>query len=415
MSIVRMNVADFSAAQAPALEAARPLYDRYVVPSYARSLSVVRGSGCWLWDEGGRRYLDFGGGVAVNCLGHAHPRMGEALRRQAEVMIHCSNLYYHPLQGELARKLVNLTGPGKVFFCNSGAEANEGLLKLARRVGHAQGRHEVITALNSFHGRTFAGISATGQQKVKDTFEPLLPGFVHVPYNDLAAVEAAITERTAAVLIEGIQGEGGIHSATPEYLLGLRQLTRRHGIMLLWDGVQCGCYRTGRFHSYQTLLAGTAGGADFRPDGIAMAKSLGGGFPIGAVWIAEPYQDVFQPGSHGSTFGGTPLACAVALAVLDEIESKGLAKNVEVMGARLAEGLRGLMTDKPVIAGVRGVAGMIGLALREEAPAAGACARLREAGLLTVPAGGNALRFLLPYIVTADEIDEALRIVREAL
>jgi acetylornithine aminotransferase/acetylornithine/N-succinyldiaminopimelate aminotransferase len=413
MSIASMNVADFTAEQGPSVEAARPLYDRYVVPSYARSLSVTRGSGSWLWTEDGRRYLDLGGGVAVNCLGHAHPRIGQALQQQAAQLIHTSNLYYHVRQGELARKIVNLTGPGKVFFCNSGAEANEALIKLARRVGHDRGRFEVITALNSFHGRTFAGISATGQQKVKDSFEPLLPGFVHVPYNDLAAVEAAITPRTAAVLIEGIQGEGGIYPATPDYLLGLRALADKHGILLLWDGVQCGCFRTGRFHSYQTILADVPGGAAFLPDGIAMAKSLGGGFPIGAVWIAEPYQDVFQPGTHGSTFGGTPLACAVALAVLDEIESKGLDRNVVTMGKRLADGLRALMPEKPLIAGVRGMAGMIGLVVREDAP--GACARLREAGLLTVPAGGNALRFLLPYTVTADEIDEALRIVRCAL
>ena len=413
MSIVRMNVADFTAVATSSMEAARPLYDRYVVPSYARSLSVTRGCGSWLWAEDGRRYLDLGGGVAVNCLGHAHPRIVQALQQQAAVLIHVSNLYHHAPQGELARKIVQLTGPGKVFFCNSGAEANEALIKLARRVGHAQGKYEVITALNSFHGRTFAGISATGQQKVKDTFEPLLPGFVHVPYNDLAAVEAAITPRTAAVLIEGIQGEGGIYPATPEYLLGLRALADRHGVLLLWDGVQCGCYRTGKFHSYQTLLEGVPGGERFRPDGIAMAKSLGGGFPIGAAWIAEPYQDVFQPGSHGSTFGGTPLACAVALAVLDEIETKGLDRNVVAMGERLATGLRTLQPERPFIVEVRGMAGMIGLIVREDAP--GAAARLREAGLLTVPAGGNALRFLLPYTVTADEIDEALRIVREAL
>lgn len=413
MAILRMNVADFSAGQPAPLEPAQPLCEKYVVPSYRRSISVTRGSGCWLWDEGGKRYLDFGGGVAVNCLGHAHPRMVEVLQRQAAVMTHCSNLYYHRWQGELARKLVALTGPGKVFFCNSGAEANEALIKLARRAGHAQGRYEVITALNSFHGRTMAGISATGQQKVKESYEPLLPGFVHVPFNDLSAVEAAITPRTAAVLIEGIQGEGGIHPARADYLLELRALTRRHGILLLWDGVQCGCYRTGKFHSYQVLLDGVPGGAEFLPDGIAMAKSLGGGFPIGAAWIAEPYQDVFQPGSHGSTFGGSPLACAVALAVLDEIESKGLHRNIVEQGGRLLSGLRQMMTEKPLIMDVRGMGGMIGLALREDA--AGACARLREAGLLTVLAGGEVLRFLPPYLVSPEEIDEALSVVRRAL
>lgn len=413
MSIVRMNVTDFSEAGAAALEPAQPLYDRYVVPSYSRSLSVVRGDGAWIWDEAGKRYLDLGGGVAVNCLGHAHPRIVRTLQEQAAKLIHASNLYYNARQGELARRIVGLTGPGKVFFCNSGAEANEALIKLARRVGSPTGRFEVITALNSFHGRTFAGISATGQQKVKDTFGPLLPGFVHVPFNDLAAVKAAATERTAAVLIEGIQGEGGIHPATPEFLLGLREWTRQHGILLLWDGVQCGCFRTGAFHSYETLLEGVAGGSGFRPDGIAMAKSLGGGFPIGAAWIAEPYQDVFQPGSHGSTFGGTPLACAVALAVLDEIEEKHLPENVVAMGERLKRGLLALMAEKPAITGVRGLGGMVGMIVRDE-PAA-VCARLREGGLLTVAAGSNAVRFLPPLNVSAEEIDEALRIVRETL
>jgi acetylornithine aminotransferase/acetylornithine/N-succinyldiaminopimelate aminotransferase len=414
MSIVRMNVTDFSTVKVDAAEAAKPLFDRYVVPSYARSISVVRGMGSWLWDENGKRYLDLGGGVAVNCLGHSHPRIVETLKTQAAELIHSSNLYYNRWQGRLAQRIVGLTGPGKVFFCNSGAEANETLIKLARRTGHDRGRFEIITALNSFHGRTMAGISATGQQKVKDTYEPLLPGFHHVPFNDLAAVEAAITPRTAAVLIEGIQGEGGIHAATPEYLTGLRALTRRHGILLLWDGVQCGCFRTGRFHSYQTLLQGHEGAADFQPDGIAMAKSLGGGFPIGAAWIAEPWQDVFQPGSHGSTFGGTPLASAVALAVLDEIEENNLAAHVTTMGRRLHQGLLDLQAKKPeAIEGVRGLGGMIGLVVKKDAP--GVCARLREAGLLTVPAGGNAVRFLPPLNVSSEEIDEALRIVDQCL
>jgi acetylornithine/N-succinyldiaminopimelate aminotransferase len=413
MSIVRMNVTDFSAVSAEALEPAQPLFDRYVVPSYSRSISVTRGSGSWLWDESGKRYLDLGGGVAVNCLGHSHPCILNALQVQGSKLIHASNLYYHRPQGELAQKIVALTGAGKVFFSNSGAEANEALIKLARRVGHPQGRFEIITALHSFHGRTMAGISATGQQKVKDTFEPLLPGFVHVPFNDLAAMESARTPQTAAVLIEGIQGEGGITPARADYLLALRAWTRKHGLLLLWDGVQCGCYRTGHFHSYQTLLQDVPGADAFLPDGIAMAKSLGGGFPIGATWMAEPYQDVFQPGSHGSTFGGTPLACAVALAVLAEIEGKGLASHVVSMGERLIQGLHAIARDHAAIVEVRGMGGMIGMIVKEDAP--GVCARLRQAGLLTVPAGGNAVRFLPPLNVSEEEIDEALRLVREVL
>ncbi|MDX6765765.1 MAG: aspartate aminotransferase family protein [Candidatus Methylacidiphilales bacterium] len=412
MSIIRMNVPDFGAMGAVVAEAARPLYERYVVPSYARSLSVTRGAGSWIWDEDGKKYLDLGGGVAVNCLGHAHPRIVETLQQQASTLIHASNLYHHRPQGQLAARLVALTGEGKVFFCNSGAEANEALIKLSRRFGHPEGRFEIITALNSFHGRTMAGISATGQAKVKETFEPLLPGFTHVPYNDLAAIESALTPRTVAVLIEGIQGEGGVQPARADYLLGLRELTRKHGLLLLWDGVQCGCFRTGHFHSYQTILQGLPGGADFLPDGIAMAKSLGGGFPIGAAWIRAPYADLFQPGSHGSTFGGTPLACAVALAVLDEIEEKGLASHVVAMGKRLTTGLEKWKATKPIVE-IRGVGGLIGMALSEDAPAA--CARLRSAGLLTVPATGNVLRFLPPFNVTPDEIDQALAMVEKAL
>jgi len=304
-------------AEAPARTEIEALYDQYVVPTVNRGLTLVRGKGRHAWDDQGRKYLDLGGGVAVSSLGHAHPAIRETLSRQADVLIHSSNLYYNEWQGRLAKQIVGLTGPGKVFFCNSGAEANEALIKLARKFGHAAGgstgRYEVITALNSFHGRTMATLSATGQDKIKHGFEPLLPGFTHVPYNDLAAVEAAITPKTAAVLIEGIQGEGGVFTATPEYLLGLRELTKKHNLLLLWDGVQDGYFRTGRWQSYERILEGVPGGKDFAPDAIAMAKSLGAGYPIGAVWIREPYSNVFGPGSHGTTYGGSPLACAVAL------------------------------------------------------------------------------------------------------
>ena len=263
----------------PARTEVQALYDQYVVPLANRGLTLVRGKGRYAWDDQGRKYLDLGGGVAVNSLGHAHPAIRDTLARQADVLIHSCNLYYNEWQGRLAQRLVELTGPGKVFFCNSGAEANEGLIKLARKFGHDTGRYEIITTLNSFHGRTMATLSATGQDKIKHGFEPLLPGFVHVPFNDLAAIEAAITPKTVAVQIEGIQGEGGVFVATPEYLLGLRELTRKHNLLLLWDGVQCGYFRTGRWQSYERILEGVPGGEDFRPDAIAMAKSLGGRFP----------------------------------------------------------------------------------------------------------------------------------------
>src|SRR6266700_5538400 len=261
--------------------AVQALFQKNVIPSYARfELALSHGSGSYLYDVAGRRYLDLGGGIAVCCLGHAHPAITQALLEQSRKLVHVSNLYYTEPQGRLAEALVNLLGPGKLFFCNSGAEANEGLFKLARRFGHDEGRYEIITALNSFHGRTLAGLAATGQEKVKKGFEPAVPGFRHVPYNDLEAARAAISPATVAILIEGVQGEGGITPATPEYLLGLRQLCDEKKLLLLMDGVQDGHFRTGRFQSFQRILEGVPGAEAFLPDAIAMAKSLGGGFPI---------------------------------------------------------------------------------------------------------------------------------------
>jgi acetylornithine/N-succinyldiaminopimelate aminotransferase len=393
-------------------EQIKTTYDQFVVPSYARSLVLTKGEGCRVWDGEGKEYLDLGGGIAVNCLGHAHPAITKALVEQSQRLIHTSNLYYNEHQGRLARELVTLTGPGKVFFCNSGAEANEGLYKLARKALHDEGRYEIITALNSFHGRTLGGISATGQDKVKKGFEPLVPGFLHVPFNDIQAMRSALTEKTAAILIEGIQGEGGITPATAEYLLELRRLTREKGILLLMDAIQCGFFRTGRFQSYQRILEGVEGAEDFLPDGISMAKSLGGGFPIGAIWIAQPYADVFQPGTHGTTYGGTPLASAVSLAVLEEIRSKHLDDNIRAMGDYLKHELE-KMAGTHSILGVRGLGGMLGLLLDGDVIVA--AGKLRDHGLLLVPAAGNVLRFLPPYNVTKAQIDQALEIIRKTL
>lgn len=388
------------------------LYDRYVVNTVNRGLTLVRGKGRHAWDDQGRKYLDLGGGVAVNSLGHAHPAIRDALARQADTLIHSSNLYYNEGQGRLAKRIVELTGPGKVFFCNSGAESNEALIKLARKFGHGSGRHEIITATNSFHGRTMATLSATGQDKIKEGYDPLVPGFVHVPFNNLAAIEAAITPKTVAVQIEGIQGEGGVFVATPDYLLGLRELTRKGNLLLLWDGVQCGCFRTGRWQSYQRILEGVPGGEDFCPDAIAMAKSLGSGFPLGATWISEAYQNVFVPGSHGTTYGGSPLACAVALTVLEVIEREKLADNIRSRGEQLRQGLEKLVGTRGV-KGVRGYGGLMGMVVDGEP--VGVVARLTAAGLILIPAANQTVRFLPPLNVTADEIAEALRIVEESL
>src|SRR6201996_115828 len=263
-------------------ESIRELFTKNVVPSYGRfELVLSHGAGSYVYDVAGQRYLDLGGGIAVNCLGHAHPAITETLIEQSQKLIHTSNLYYTEPQGRLAAELVKRIGAGKVFFCNSGAEANEGLYKLARKFGHDEGRFEILTAINSFHGRTLAGIAATGQDKVKKGFEPMTPGFRHIPYNDLEAARNAISPATVAILIEGVQGEGGVTPASAEYLLGLRQLCDEKKLLLFMDSVQCGHFRSGRFQSFQRILEGPDGkplpGAEnFLPDGISMAKSLGG-------------------------------------------------------------------------------------------------------------------------------------------
>jgi acetylornithine aminotransferase/acetylornithine/N-succinyldiaminopimelate aminotransferase len=407
-----------------------------VVPSYARfELALSHGSGSYLHDVAGRRFLDLGGGIAVCCLGHAHPEITKALVEQSSKLVHVSNLYYTEPQGRLAEALVNLIAPGKVFFCNSGAEANEGLFKLARKFGHDEGRYEIITAQNSFHGRTLAGIAATGQEKVKKGFEPAVPGFRHVPYNDLAALREAISPATAAVLVEGIQGEGGIRPASPEYLIQLRELCDEKRLLFLMDGVQDGYFRTGRFQSFQRILEDAASSAladsaeqrsaRFLPDGIAMAKSLGGGFPIGAFWVREPYADLLGPGTHATTYGGTPLACAVALRVLEVVRREGLADNARGVGEYLRAELSALSKKHPnVIKTVRGVGLMLGIELAPNIPALsnnGRAAslqfvtRLHEAGLLTIPSGNQVIRLLPPLNLRRNEAEEGIRIIASVL
>lgn len=391
-------------------------YARHVVPSYKRSATapvLVRGKGTRVWDAEGNEYLDFGSGIAVNCLGHAHPRLSEVMKKQGDELVHVSNLFFHPKQAELARELVERMGPGKIFFCNSGAEANEAMVKSARKAGAAHGRYEIITTLNSFHGRTLGMIAASGQERLREGFGPVMPGFVYVPYNDLAAVEKAIGPKTAAVMIEGIQGEGGVIPATPEYLLGLRKLTQEKGIYLLMDSVQCGHYRTGRFQSYEKILEKAGEKGAFIPDAVSMAKSLGGGFPIGAVWLGERLADVLGPGTHATTYGGTALACAVALEVLKIIDEEGLAKNIERMGEELKKGL-GKLSGRGWVGEVRGFGGMVGVTVKGRSHAEVAEA-LAKAGLLVVPAGSDVLRFLAPYSVSMDEVQEAVKKVESTL
>lgn len=415
-SIVRNDVA-----------AVQALFQQHVVPSYGRfDLVLSHGAGAYVYDVTGKRYLDLGGGIAVNTLGHAHPAITEALVEQSRKLVHISNLYYHEPQGRLAQALVNLIAPGKCFFCNSGAEANEGLFKLARKFGHDEGRFEILTTINSFHGRTLAGISATGQDKVKKGFEPMVPGFRHVPYNDLDAVRAALSPATAAILIEGIQGEGGVTPATPDYLLGLRQLCNEKKLLLMMDEVQCGHFRTGRFQSYQRILEGVPGGEQFVPDAISMAKSLGGGFPIGAFWVRAPYADLLSAGTHGTTFGGTPLGCAVALKILEVIQREHLADNARQVGNCLKTGVQALAQKYPaVVQSARGLGLMLGLELTpnisklpgdaSKLPSLRFCNLLHAAGLLTVPAGGQIVRFLPPLNLRQSEAEEALKIIESVV
>ena len=399
------------------------LFQKNVVPSYGRfDIALSHGSGSYVFDVTGKRYLDFGGGIAVTALGHAHPAITEALIEQSRKLVHISNLYYHEPQGRLAEAIVNLIAPGKVFFCNSGAEANEGLFKLARKFGRDEGRYEILTAINSFHGRTLAGIAATGQDKVKKGFEPMMPGFRHVPYNNLAAVRAAISPATVAILIEGIQGEGGLTMASPEFPLGLRKLCDEKRMLLFMDGVQDGYFRTGRFQSFQRILENKPGADKFLPDGISMAKSLGGGFPIGAFWARAPYGDLLGPGTHASTFGGTPLGCAVALKILEVVRQEKLADNTRTMGEFLKSQLQTLAKKYPqVIHETRGVGLMIGIDLAEniknlpgdttKTQAVRFVNLLHAAGLLTIPAGANVIRLLPALNLSQSEAEEGLKII----
>ncbi len=391
------------------------LYQRNVIPSYGRlPLTLARGAGVRVWDENGRAYLDFAAGIAACSLGHAPAALQKALAEQAATLLHTSNLFYTRPQGELAALLNQLIDiPGKIFFCNSGGEANEGLYKLARKHGSAHGRYEIITLENSFHGRTLAGIAATGQKKVKIGFEPLVSGFVHA-MPTLESVQSALSERTAAILVEPLQGEGGVRPLDPAFLRGLRDLCNAHGLLLLYDEIQCGLGRTGHWCGWHAT-----GAAEAIPDGISWAKGLGGGVPIGAFWAREPYADLLGPGTHATTFGGSPLICTAALAVLNTIVEQDLLTNARERGAQLIDAVKGL----PLVRDVRGAGLLIGIEIADFAPAeneSGTPAlrltrRLIEAGLLVAPAGEKTIRLLPPLNVSAQECEEAAEILRGVL
>jgi len=400
--------------------------DDFVIPTYARfDIAFTHGDGSHLYDVSGKRYLDLGTGIATAALGHANPEIAAALAEQAGKLTHVSNLYYTEPQGQFAEKLVtHAGGSGKVFFCNSGAESNETLFKIARFYGHGEGRFEILTATGSFHGRTLAGIAATGQDKVKEGFSPAVAGFRHVPFNDLETIQKSVSSETVAIMIEGIQGEGGIHLADSEYLLGVRKLCDEKNLLLLMDSVQCGYFRTGNFQSWQTILAKFSEHG-FQPDAFSMAKSLAGGLPMGAVWAGGPLQNLLGPGKHGTTFGGTPLVCAGALKALEIIERDELAKNASKLGAYLKTHIEQLITNYPsVLKEVRGVGLMIGVELAEDISAFAKSKRpasvqmvqrLHDAGLLTIPAGTDVFRLLPALNLTKEDADEGLALIELAV
>jgi acetylornithine/N-succinyldiaminopimelate aminotransferase len=367
---------------------------------------LVRGEGTRVWDSTGKEYLDFVGGIAVCNLGHCHPKVVQALEEQAKQLIHCSNFYYIGPQVELARRLCEYSFGERVFFCNSGAEANEAAIKLARKYGkehYGEGRYEIITMENSFHGRTMGALSATGQKKFHKGFEPLLPGFQYVPFDDLKAVEGAIGPQTCAVMVEPIQAEGGVNLPSPGYLKGLRELCDQTGVVLIYDEVQVGMGRTGTFFAYQHW--------DAPPHIMTLAKSLANGVPIGAMVATEEVAQAFSPGTHAATFGGNPLATRVGCVVIDTLLEGGILQNCQEMGTYLVKGLLDLKERYAFINDVRGKGLMIGAELAFKGKEI--VDRCLERGFLINCTTDRVLRFIPPLIVTQDEINRLLSTLDE--
>jgi acetylornithine/N-succinyldiaminopimelate aminotransferase len=383
---------------------------KYIINTYNRQPAVtpclVRGEGSYVWDENGKKYLDFLSGLAVNIVGHCHPAVVEAIQKQAAILSHTSNLYYGGPQAELAKVLIDRSMPGgKVFFANSGAEANEAAIKLARK--HGAGRYKIITAQRSFHGRTLAALSATGQPKYQKAFEPLVEGFSYAVFNDLKSFADLIDPQTAAIMIEPIQGEGGVYVADESFIKGLRELCDQKNLLLIFDEVQCGMGRTGKLWAFENWGA--------TPDLLTAAKGLGGGLPIGALLVREPYTAVFQPGDHASTFGGNALVCSAALAVLEVLQRNQFLDEVTEKGAMIrAEFAKMAEEHSCLIEEFRGM-GLI-CALELGRPVAKAVhEKCLAAGLLTNAIGETTLRLLPPLNVSREEIETALQIIKLAL
>lgn len=377
----------------------------YVMNTYNRFPIVLdHGNGMYVWDENGKPYLDFLGGIAVNSLGHNHPALIETIENQSKKLIHCSNLYWTKPMTDLAEKLVGEGDMDRVFFCNSGAEAIEAALKLARKFGFKTGRQEIITMEHSFHGRTFGAVTATGQAHYHNGFGDMLPHIKYAKFNDIISVEEAVTENTCAILMEPIQGEGGIHPAEYEFLQQIRALCDDKDIKLIFDEVQCGCGRLGTYFAYQSF--------GVVPDALCMAKGIAGGLPMGAMLAKQDFADCFSPGDHASTFGGNPLATACANTVFDLLHG-GILENVKENGEYLSESLKVLAKLHPVISDVRGIGYMQGAEL--SVPAAPIIGTAIEKGLLLANAGQYIIRFVPSLIAEKAHIDNAVAILDEAL
>jgi len=384
------------------MEKIKELYSNYVMPTYAPEIALVKGVGSHVWDKDGKEYLDFTSGIAVTNIGHSHPVYIEAIEKQVNTLVHVSNLFYTEPQALLAKEISDISMGGKCFFANSGAEANEGMIKLARLWGYDDGRYEIITMKQSFHGRTLATAAATGQEKIQKGFEPMPTGFVHAEFNNLESVKALINEKTVAVMFEAIQGEGGVLPATPEFVEGVRAICDENNLLMLCDEVQCGIGRTGKWFGYQHYSV--------EPDVISFAKALGNGYPIGGITASPKYSDVLQPGKHATTFGGTPLACAAALAVLKVCKDENLLEKAVESGEYFTDGLLKIIEGSDEYTGVRGKGLLLGLVSKKEVKPL--FQKLTAAGLLTVPAGLNVLRFVPPLNVSKVDMDKALEIVK---
>jgi acetylornithine/N-succinyldiaminopimelate aminotransferase len=381
-------------------------FTKYVIANYTRlPVVIVRGEGSRVWDADGRSYLDLFPGWGVSATGYGHPRVVEAVRAQAGRLMHMPNNFYNELQGELAEAIVERAFAAQCFFCNSGAEAIEAALKLARLVGGPKGRTDFITMTGSFHGRTFGALSATAQTKYQDPFKPIVPGFHHVPFGDAKAAEAAMSDRVCAILVEPIQGEGGVNVAPPAYFKRLRELCDAAGALLIFDEVQTGVGRLGTWYGYQHV--------GVEPDVMTLAKALGGGMPIGAMVAKPECAAMLRPGTHASTYGGNPIACAASLAVFEAIEEEDLLDNVRRMGATLRAKLEALVEEFGIVTAARGAGLMQGIQL--SVPGAPIASRCLDRGLIINCTAGTVVRFLPAYTVTTQELDEGLAILHDAL